>query len=957
MAELLYRLGRFSARRAWAVLISWIVILGISVGAFLAFGGTLSSAVTIPGTPTAKVTDQLSESFPSASGGTGAMVFHTKDGDAFTESQKTAIGELLDETADLKGVDSTVNPFETQETIADQAKQISDGKAQVDAGRTQLTDGQAQLDAGQQQLTAAQTQLSAALAQAQQAAGGTLPAAAQAQFDTQQAAITQQQAALDAQQTTITDNLATLDEQSTKLELSSQLLDLSSGIRTVSTDDTTAVANVVFEERQQEVTPETKQSVIDQVSDDVPSGVEVEFSNELAQSLPQLFGVGEAIGLIIAAITLLVMLGTVIAASLPLVSAIVGVGVGVTASLAMSGVVDMLSITPVLGVMLGLAVGIDYSLFILNRHRKQLLDGVDLHESIGLANGTSGNAVVFAGSTVLVALLALNVTGIPFLGMMGTVGAICVAVAILLAVTLTPALLSLLGLRILSRKARASIGTPRPDAVPTKPMGTIRAIGTLVAGLVVLGVVALPALDMRLGLPDGSSEAVDSTQYKSYTLIEDKFGAGVNGPLLVATLPDAATDDEVLEEQVRIGQKIADVQDVKAVAPVGASDDNSVLAFQVIPEEGPNAVSTEQLVRDLRDLSPLSGDVDLGVAGSASGNIDVSKQLSDALPLYLALVVGLSLIIMILVFRSILVPVTATLGFMLSLAATFGGITAIFQWGWLGPVFGVHDPGPILSFLPTILIGILFGLAMDYQLFLVSGMREAYAHGAPARLAVRRGLHAGRTVVVAAAIIMISVFGGFIFSHSAMIRSIGFGLAFGVLVDAFVVRMLLIPAIMHLLGTSAWWIPKWLDRILPNVDVEGAALERSHPHHTGSVTTAPQQDTPRSAVDGAETAALGAGVTAATAAHVASPSSELTRREAAAAAERPHPAHVLTTDPDPGEQQVSRVEPGLDVIVHPASAGVQRVAVGAYVIAVDADNGTAVVEPPAGGVVIVRAPR
>ncbi|MGG7464670.1 MMPL family transporter [Plantibacter sp. YIM 135347] len=976
MAELLYRLGRFSARRAWAVLISWIVILGIAVGAFLAFGGTLSSAVTIPGTPTSKVTDQLAESFPSASGGTGAMVFHTTDGDAFTDDQKTAIGKLLDSTADLKGVDTTVNPFETQQTIADQAQQVSDGKQKIADGRTQLNDGQTQLDAGKQQLADGQTQLDAALAQAKQQAGGTLPAAVQAQFDAQQATIDAQKTEIDAQQNTITDNLTKLNEQSTKLKLSSQLLDLSSGIRTVSTDDTTAVANVVFDDPQQEVTPEVKQSVIDHVEKDVPKGVEVEFSNELAQSIPQVFGVGEAIGLIIAAITLLVMLGTVIAASLPLVSAIVGVGVGVTASLALSGVVDMLSITPVLGVMLGLAVGIDYSLFILNRHRKQLLDGVELHDSIGLANGTSGNAVVFAGSTVLVALLALNVTGIGFLGMMGTVGAICVAVAILLAVTLTPAMLSLLGFRILSKKARAAIGTPRPDSAPTKPMGTGRAVGTLIAGLVVLGIVALPVLDMRLGLPDGSSEAVDSTQYKSYTLIEDKFGAGVNGPLLVvATLPHAETDDQVLAEQVRIGQKISDQKDVSAVAPIGASDDNTVLAFQVIPKEGPTSVSTEQLVRDLRDLSPLSGDVDLGVAGSASGNIDVSQQLSDALPLYLALVVGLSLIIMILVFRSILVPITATLGFMLSLAATFGGITAIFQWGWLGPVFGVHDPGPILSFLPTILIGILFGLAMDYQLFLVSGMREAFAHGAPARLAVQRGLHAGRTVVVAAAIIMISVFGGFIFSHSAMIRSIGFGLAFGVLVDAFIVRMLLIPAVMHLLGKSAWWIPKWLDRVLPNVDVEGAALERSHPaHHTapagdghgGDGHGDGQHVGGQHVVDGPSTAthgvvgapeqvsaaALAAG-TAGPAAHAAT-STELTRR--AAAAERTQPAHILTTDPV-REDQLARVEPGLDVIVHPAASGVQRVAVGDYVIAVDADNGRAVVEPPAGGVVVVRAPR
>jgi len=247
-----------------------------------------------------------------------------------------------------------------------------------------------------------------------------------------------------------------------------------------------------------------------------------------------------------------------------------------------------------------------------------------------------------------------------------------------------------------------------------------------------------------------------------------------------------------------------------------------------VPEGGPTSESTEQLVRDLRGLD-IDGVSELGVAGNASGNIDVSEKLADALPLYLLVVVGLSLIILIFVFRSILVPITATLGFVLSLFAAFGGITAVFQWGWLAPVFGVHDPGPILSFLPILVVGILFGLAMDYQLFLVSGMREAYAHGTPARLAVQRGLHAGRTVVIAAALIMISVFGGFMFSNSVMIQSIGLGLALGVLLDAFVVRLLIIPAVMHLLGESAWWMPKWLDRILPNVDVEGASLERAHP--------------------------------------------------------------------------------------------------------------------------------
>ncbi|MET1042587.1 MAG: MMPL family transporter [Microbacteriaceae bacterium] len=828
MASLLYRLGQFSARRAWIVIVSWLVILGLAVAGYLSFAGTLGSAVTIPGTATAQVTDQLAEKFPSASGGSGALVFSTADGSEFTDEQRAEISELLTSAAELDGVSASTDPFATQTQIDQQNQQVTEGAQQVADGRTQLDAAQAQLDAAAPQLAQAEEQLAAARAQAEQAGA---PAQALEQINAQQAALDAQQAQAAAGQATITESLAALEEQSKTLELGTDLLAMSSGIRTVSEDGTAAVANIVFDEAQMEVAPETKDAVVEHVEAAVPAGVEVDFSNELTQGIPEIFGVGEAIGLVLAAVTLLVMLGTIIAAALPIVSALVGVGVGVVSSLALSGAVEMMSITPVLGVMLGLAVGIDYSLFILNRHRRQLLQGVELRESIGLANGTSGNAVVFAGSTVLVALLALNITGIPFLGMMGTVGAVCVAVAILIAITLTPALLSLTGMKVLSRKARAKIGHPDVSKLPTKPMHTGRAIFTLVAGVIVLVIVAIPALSMRLGLPDGSSEAQDSTQYRAFSLIQEKFGAGVNGPLLVvAELPDAISEDDLLAEQVRIGNQLLAQNDVTAVAPIGASDDDTLIAFQVIPGDGPNSESTEQLVRDLRDLSPLDGDVTLGVAGSASGNIDVSEKLAEALPGYLAVVIGLSLIIMVFVFRSILVPITATLGFVLSLFATFGGITAIYQWGWLGAVFGVHDPAPILSFLPTILVGILFGLAMDYQLFLVSGMREAYAHGAPARLAVQRGVHAGRTVVIAAAIIMISVFAGFIFSNSAIIRTMGFGLAFGVLVDAFVVRMLLIPAVMHLMGESAWWLPKWLDRILPDVDVEGASLERTHPH-------------------------------------------------------------------------------------------------------------------------------
>ncbi|HEY0501690.1 MAG TPA: MMPL family transporter, partial [Kutzneria sp.] len=281
--------------------------------------------------------------------------------------------------------------------------------------------------------------------------------------------------------------------------------------------------------------------------------------------------------------------------------------------------------------------------------------------------------------------------------------------------------------------------------------------------------------------------------------------------------------------QVDIARVLSQQPDVVAVAPAGVADNKDFFAFQVIPADGPTSVSTADLVARLRALPTLPGGITLGVAGSASANIDVSDKLLDVLPLYLVVVVGLSLLIMIIVFRSLLVPLIATAGYVLSLFAAFGAVVAVYQWGWLSAVFGVHDPGPVLDFAPIILMGVLFGLAMDYQLFLVSGMREAYVHGVPARAAVTAGLRNGRAVVTAAAIIMVAVFGGFVFSELTMVRPLGLGLAVGVLFDAFVVRMLLVPALMHLFGRSVWWLPKWLDRILPNVDVEGAALERSHP--------------------------------------------------------------------------------------------------------------------------------
>ena len=789
MAELLYRLGKFSARRAWIVIVAWTAVLGIAGGGFaLGFGG-LSNSFDIPGTASGAVVEELEDALPDFAGASGTVVFHTENGEALTPAQREAISALVS-NAVLPDVTGVVDPFVTEHQRAEQA---------------------AQLAAGQQQLSAAREQLVAAQAQLDGAVASGVPAAA----------LAEQQAQIDA-------GLEELDANEATAQLGADILELADGIRFVSEDGATALVTVAFSETRLTLAPESKQAVIDYFDGEPIDGVAVDYSVDIAQGVPQIFGVGEAIGLAIAAIVLIVMLGTALAASLPIITALVGVAVGLLSTLAFSGVISMASVTPVLGVMLGLAVGIDYALFIVNRHRKQLLAGAELRESIGLANGTAGNAVLFAGSTVIVALLALNVTGIPFLGLMGTVGAIVVLVAVLLAVTLTPAVLSLMGERVLSRRARTRIGQTVVEK-PVRAMSTARAALTIVLAVTALLAIASPALSMRLGLPDGGTEPAHSTTLAAYTEVADAFGEGANSTLLVtADLPAGTADEDVLALQAEIATAIAAVDDVAAVAPIAVSDDNGLAAFQVIPREGPNAESTDALVRELRDLTPIAGGSELGVAGTAVVNIDVSEKIADALPLYLAVVVGISVLIMVVVFRSLLVPVIATGGFILSLFATFGALTAVFQWGWLGAVFGVAVPGPVLSFLPVILVGILFGLAMDYQLFLASGMREAYVHGVSARVAVVQGFRAGRSVVIAAGLIMVAVFGGFIFSESTIIRSLGFGLAVGVLLDAFVVRMLLMPALMHLLGRSAWWLPRWLDKLLPNVDVEGAALERRH---------------------------------------------------------------------------------------------------------------------------------
>lgn len=835
MAELLHRLGTFAARRAWVVIAAWTLILAVTVGGFLVGFKGLSSSFDIPGTASGDVIAQLEEELPDFSGASGTIVFSTEDGASLSDEQRREIAALVESALDLPDVADVIDPFATSQELSDRRQQVEDGRAQIAAGREQAEGGRQQLDAARQELEAGQAQLDAARAQLQ-AAPEPQRSAGLAALDPQQARLDAGKAELDAREQQVRDGLAALDASEAELGRGAELLSYADGIRVVSDDGSTAIVNVSFTEPRLELAQESKDAVIEHFEGTPIDGVEVGISTDISQGIPEILGVGEAIGVAIAAIVLVVVLGSVLAAAFPIVTALVGVAIGAMATLSFSGVIQMASVTPFLGVMLGLAVGIDYALFIVYRHRRQLLRGADVVESIGLANGTAGTAVVFAGTTVIVALLALNITGIPFLGLMGTAGAISVAIAVLIAVSLIPAFLGLAKGRVLSRRARER-AVRAADSADTsrsrvRPMSGLRAVVTVVVSIVALLVIAIPALSMRLGLPDGGSEAEDSTAYRAYTITEREFGQGVNGPLLVtADLPEGLDDIQVQEAQLEVARVLAAQDDVVAVAPVAVSDDSRLAAFQVVPAEGPSSESTERLVRDLRALPPVDGDITLGVAGQAAINIDISEGLADILPLYLTVVVGLSFLIMVMVFRSLLVPLVATGGFVLSLFATYGAVTASFQWGWFGPLLGIHQTGPILSFLPVILVGILFGLAMDYQLFLATGMREAFVHGSPARLAVAQGFRAGRTVVLAAAIIMIAVFGGFVTSEAVIIKSFGLGLAVGVLLDAFVVRMLLMPAVMHLLGRSAWWLPRWLDRVIPNVDVEGAALERRHPAH------------------------------------------------------------------------------------------------------------------------------
>lgn len=581
--------------------------------------------------------------------------------------------------------------------------------------------------------------------------------------------------------------------------------------------------------------------VLHQTAED--SGLVVEANGAGTATMSSPGGSSELIGIGIALVVLLLTFGSAIAAGMPIVTALFGVGLGMTGITAMTSVMDIGSSTPMLATMIGLAVGIDYTLFILARYRSELHHTDDRAHAAGIAVGTAGSAVVFAGLTVLIALSALAVVRIPFLTAMGLAAAATVLVAVLVALTLLPALLGMLKSWTFKGRVRRYLpardehGLVLNNGVRWARVLGRRPVAFVVAVVAVLGALAVPMTQMYLAFPSDSTAAPDTTQRKASDLMAEAFGPGRSGPLMIVVdagnLPEKsrATAFQRIEswaagqDDVAYAEQVADnaPRDPKTFAATGPA---TGAIIQVIPESGPDEPATLDLLRSLRDgQAAIEGQTDttVGVTGLTAITTDVSDRLDAALPVYLAVVIGLAFLLLVLVFRSILVPLTATLGFLLSVLATLGATVAIFQKG----AFGLFEPQPIVSFMPIFLIGMVFGLAMDYQVFLVTRMREAHVHGLSTREAVVDGFRNSARVVTAAASIMIAVFAGFILEDDVVVKSMGFALGVSIVFDAFIVRMVLIPSVLYLLGEKAWWLPKWLDRILPNVDVEGASLERA----------------------------------------------------------------------------------------------------------------------------------
>ncbi|QDH10671.1 MMPL family transporter [Nocardioides dongxiaopingii] len=763
MATYLYRLGKTAYRR-WPVFIAaWIAVFVVVGGVAGAFSKPTTDAFTIPGIPSEEAADLQAELFPDSV-------------DAFDEASVNVV------VAAPEG-----------EKLADYAPEV--------AALTEALRGVDQMPAPE---TVVDPVAAAAEAEEQGGSSGGKPAEQPAEDDASAGAL--------------------------------------AALAPISADGRIGAISFAFDvDTVTDVEPATQEEVKEVMADARASGLTVEANGQGMGEFAPPGGAAELIGIGLALVVLVLTFGSLVAAGLPVIAAIIGVGLGMTGITAATAFMDIGSSAPILATMIGLAVGIDYSLFILARYRSELEHTEDRREAVGIAVGTAGSAVVFAGLTVLIALAALTVVRIPFLTTMGLAAAATVFLAVLVALTLLPAILGMLKSKAFGGQVRKYRPAREDDGrIVNNGVRWARFVGRkpLVVVLLVvvgLGALAIPLKDLFLAFPTDSTASPSTTQRKASDLLTEGFGPGREAPFqIVADLRDVAEADRPAATQEVIDwaakqDGVAGVLDATALDPeqAEAAAEAGGTTLLLVPEFGPDDPRTQDLLTALRDGEDgIEADTgtDIGITGLTAITTDVSDRLNGALVPYLAVVVGLAFILLMIVFRSLLVPLTATFGFLLSVLATLGTTVVIFQEG----TFGIMEGQPIVSFMPIFLIGVVFGLAMDYQVFLVTRMREAHVHGASPRDAVVDGFRSSARVVAAAAIIMTAVFSGFILEDDAIIKSMGFALAVAVLFDAFVVRMTLIPALMYLLGEKAWYLPAWLDKILPDVDVEGEKLERPH---------------------------------------------------------------------------------------------------------------------------------
>ncbi|MCM3160788.1 MMPL family transporter [Metabacillus litoralis] len=598
-------------------------------------------------------------------------------------------------------------------------------------------------------------------------------------------------------------------------------------------EKTIGYATVIYDVPATEVTEKSKEIVLDSIESTREAGIQTELAGSVAFSEIEVGGITEVLGVVVAFVILALTFTSFLVAGMPILTAAIGLGIGLMLILIGTNMFEITSFSLTLAAMLGLAVGIDYALFIVSRFRQQLTRGYSVKESVAIANGTAGSAVVFAGITVIVALLGLAVADIPFLTAMGISAAMCVLIAIIIAVIVVPAILGLMGHKIgpnrkngLLQKMKGS--SQKTDSNKWGKFVTKRPLLVTILGIGLLTVITLPFFNMELGLPDNGTKSDETTERRAYDLLSEAYGPGYHANLVIAAKIQENTENpqDALNNVI---EQLEELPNIKSLTPPIPGATGDLYIMNLTPEKGPDDLETKELVSSIRDKSELilkEQNIEVMVTGLTAVNIDISQKLNDALPLFAALIVGFAFILLVLVFRSILVPLKAVLGFLLSLGATLGFIVFVIQDGNLLNIFGLPTASPVLSFLPVIVVGILFGLAMDYEVFLVSRMREVYSHTGDAKKAILAGMKDSGGVVTAAGLIMISVFAGFMFAPDPIIKQMGLALTFGVLFDAFIVRMAIVPAVMSLMGKAAWYLPKWLDNILPDLDIEGESIMR-----------------------------------------------------------------------------------------------------------------------------------